>query len=143
MDAKLAGKNTLDVKEDAASGQVENPQQLAVNGDAYFQMTFDPKGTISYGWYDFVGPFPVNVSDGIFREGYTRPAAQDHGDSGLGDACIFCQISCRDLISFTHLYLLSGLPVPLSADVCRGFQPFFETLFRNAFRNVLPVIFSF
>ena len=69
LDAKLAGKNTLDVKEDAASGQVENPQQLAVNGDAYFQMTFDPKGKISYGWYDFVVPFPVNISDGIFREG--------------------------------------------------------------------------
>ena len=69
-----------------------------------------------------------HFTDGIFREGYTLPAAQDHGDSGLGDACIFCQISCRDLISFTHLFLLSGLPVPLSADVCRGFQPFFGTL---------------
>ena len=84
-----------------------------------------------------------HFADGIFREGYARPAAQDHGDSGLGDACIFCQISCRDLISFTHLFLLSGLPVPLSADVCRGFQPFFETLFRKAFRNVLPLVFTF
>lgn len=69
LDAKLAGKNNLDVKEAAASGQVENPSQLSINGDAYFQMAFDPKGKISFGWYDFVVPFPVNISDGIFREG--------------------------------------------------------------------------
>lgn len=69
LDAKLAGKNELDVKETAASGQVENPSNLSINGDAYFQMTFDPKGKISFGWYDFVVPFPVNISDGIFREG--------------------------------------------------------------------------
>ena len=69
LDAKLAGKNNANVKEAAASGQVENPNQLAINGDAYFQMAFDPKGKISFGWYDFVVPFPVNISDGIFREG--------------------------------------------------------------------------
>ena len=69
LDAKLAGKNELDVKETAASGQVENPSNMSINGDAYFQMTFDPKGKISFGWYDFVVPFPVNISDGIFREG--------------------------------------------------------------------------
>ena len=69
LDAKLAGKNNLDVKEAAASGQVENPSQLSINGDAYFQMAFDPKGKISFGWYDFVVPFLVNISDGIFREG--------------------------------------------------------------------------
>lgn len=69
LDAKLAGKNNLEVKEAAASGQVENPLNLDINGEAYFQMTFDPKGKISFGWYDFVVPFPVNISDGIFREG--------------------------------------------------------------------------
>lgn len=69
IDAKLAGKNNSDVKEAAASGQVENPGQLTINGNAYFQMTFDPKGKISFGWYDFVVPFPVNISDGIFRGG--------------------------------------------------------------------------
>lgn len=69
LDAKLAGKNNLDVKEAAASGQVERPSQLTINGEAYFQMTFDPKGKISFGWYDFVVPFPVNISDGIYREG--------------------------------------------------------------------------
>ena len=69
LDAKLAGKNNANVKEAAASGQVENPNQLAINGDAYFQMAFDPKGKISFGWYDFVVPFPVNISNGIFREG--------------------------------------------------------------------------
>ena len=69
LDAKLAGKNNANVKEAAASGQVENPNQLAINGDAYFQMAFDPKGKISFGWYDFVVPFPVNISDGIYRAG--------------------------------------------------------------------------
>ena len=69
LDAKLAGKNILDVKEAAASGQVDSVSNLHVNGDAYFQMTFDPKGKISFGWYDFVVPFPVNISDGIYREG--------------------------------------------------------------------------
>ena len=69
LDAKLAGKNNANVKEAAASGQVENPNQLVINGDAYFQMAFDPKGKISFGWYDFVVPFPVNISNGIFREG--------------------------------------------------------------------------
>jgi hypothetical protein len=57
------------VKEAAASGQVDSVSNLHVNGDAYFQMTFDPKGKISFGWYDFVVPFPVNISDGIYREG--------------------------------------------------------------------------
>ncbi len=69
LDAKLAGKNNSDVKEAAASGQVENQNKMTINGDAYFQMTFDPKGKISFGWYDFVVPFPVNVLDGIFRAG--------------------------------------------------------------------------
>ncbi|MBR2167227.1 MAG: hypothetical protein IJ920_02710 [Paludibacteraceae bacterium] len=69
LDAKLAGKNNANVKEAAASGQVENPNQLAINGDAYFQMAFDPKGKISFGWYDFVVPFPMNISDGIYRAG--------------------------------------------------------------------------
>lgn len=69
LDAKLAGKNNSNVKEAAASGQVENQNQMTINGDAYFQMTFDPKGKISFGWYDFVVPFPVNISDGIFRGG--------------------------------------------------------------------------
>lgn len=69
LDAKLAGKNNSDVKEAAASGQVENQNKMTINGDAYFQMTFDPKGKISFGWYDFVVPFPVNVLNGIFRAG--------------------------------------------------------------------------
>jgi hypothetical protein len=40
--------------------------------------------------------------------------------------------SARSLVVTLFLlpifFLLSGLPVPLSADVCRGFQPFFGTL---------------
>lgn len=29
--------------------------------DAYFQMSFDPSGQITYGWYDFVVPFEVDI----------------------------------------------------------------------------------
>ena len=53
----------------ATSGQVYNSENLDVNGDAYFQMTFDPEGKISFGWYDFVVPFEVEAVGGIYREG--------------------------------------------------------------------------
>ena len=69
LDAKLAGLNASDEKESAASGQVTGSDKLDVNGDVYFQMSFDPMGKISFGWYDFVVPFNVKVTDGIFREG--------------------------------------------------------------------------
>lgn len=51
----------------AKSGQLENPNQLNINGDAYFQMDFDPAGRISYGWYDFTVPFEVNINGGLER----------------------------------------------------------------------------
>lgn len=67
LDAKLGGLNALDEKESAASGQVDGTDKLNVNGDVYFQMSFDPRGAIDYGWYDFTVPFEVNISGGIAR----------------------------------------------------------------------------
>lgn len=49
----------------AASGQVQNANNLTVNGNAYFLYTVDPNGQIQYGWYDFTVPFPVDVRTGI------------------------------------------------------------------------------
>jgi len=65
LDAKL-GDNTE--ANPAASGQVEGKEKLNVNGDVYFQMTFDPSGNITYGWYDFVVPFEVEVLNGVYDE---------------------------------------------------------------------------
>lgn len=53
----------------SSSGQVTNESQLAVNGDAYFQLTLDPSGRNTLGWYDFVVPFPVDVIGGISIKG--------------------------------------------------------------------------
>lgn len=61
-----------DNNKSASSGQVIGAEKLKIK-DAYFQMTFDPSGQITYGWYDFVVPFEVNITDGIFRQGETKP----------------------------------------------------------------------
>ena len=63
LDAKLGDSDT----KKAASGQVVAPEKLIINHKAYFQMTFDPEGAISYGWYDFTVPFEVNINGGISR----------------------------------------------------------------------------
>lgn len=62
LDAALGNTTTA-----SASGQVEDEnERLDVMQDAYFQMSFDPSGKISYGWYDFVVPFEVEVLTGIY-----------------------------------------------------------------------------
>ena len=61
LDAKLGNSTNA-----AASGQVDGSDKLNVNGDAFFQMTFDPRGQIDYGWYDFTVPFEVEVLNGIY-----------------------------------------------------------------------------
>lgn len=61
LDAKLGNSTNA-----AASGQVDGSDKLNVNGDAFFQMTFDPNGAITYGWYDFTVPFEVEVLNGIY-----------------------------------------------------------------------------
>ncbi len=61
LDASL-GNNTTP----ANSGQIRNPQQIDVNGDAFFDLILDPNDC-SYGWYDFTVPFPVDNRNGISR----------------------------------------------------------------------------
>lgn len=61
LDASL-GNNTIP----ANSGQIRNPQQIDVNGDAFFDLILDPNDC-SYGWYDFTVPFPVDNRNGISR----------------------------------------------------------------------------
>lgn len=56
-----------DEDDQAMSGQVTNPAQIDVRGKVYFQMDFDPAGKISFGWYDFTVPFPVNINGGLYR----------------------------------------------------------------------------
>ena len=65
LDASLGTTSTS-----SASGQLNDAnQKLVLMNDAYFQMSFDPSGQITYGWYDFVVPFEVDIQTGIFREG--------------------------------------------------------------------------
>ena len=62
LDAKLG-----DADNAAASGQLsDEKQKLVVMNDAYFQMSFDVSGQITYGWYDFVVPFEVDAKNGVF-----------------------------------------------------------------------------
>jgi len=60
LDAKLGTIGTS-----AASGQMSG-DKLNINGDAYFQLALDPEGAITYGWYDFVVPFEVDIVGGIY-----------------------------------------------------------------------------
>ena len=60
LDAQLGNITTS-----SASGQVTGAEKLDVNGDAYFQLALDPSGSNTYGWYDFVVPFEVDVIGGI------------------------------------------------------------------------------
>ncbi len=61
LEASIGGNGTP-----ASSGQVGGEGDLDVNGEVYFQISFDPNGAISYGWYDFTVPFEVDVLNGIF-----------------------------------------------------------------------------
>ena len=61
LDAQLGNVSTA-----AASGQVSGKDKLNVNGDAYFTLALDPAGAITYGWYDFVVPFEVDIVGGIY-----------------------------------------------------------------------------
>lgn len=67
LDASLSGLDADENNASAKSGQITGEEALTITGEAYFKMDFDPSGKISYGWYDFVVPFDVNISNGIFR----------------------------------------------------------------------------
>ena len=51
----------------AMSGQVSGEAALTITGDAYFELTLDPSGMCSAGWYTFTVPFPVDAMTGITR----------------------------------------------------------------------------
>lgn len=61
LDAALGNSSNA-----ATSGQVSGDVNLHINRDAYFQMSFDPRGEIDYGWYDFTVPFEVEVLNGVY-----------------------------------------------------------------------------
>jgi len=52
----------------AASGQLlcDVIDSIKVQGDVFFKLALDPNGAITYGWYDFVVPFEVDVVGGIY-----------------------------------------------------------------------------
>ena len=73
LDAQL-GNTTNDLTSPSASGQLLGANKLDVNGDAFFQLAVDPCGHNTYGWYDFVVPFEVDVIGGIsIAEAPTTP----------------------------------------------------------------------
>ena len=61
LDAALGNSSNA-----ATSGQVSGDIKLHINRDAYFQISFDPRGEIDYGWYDFTVPFEVEVLNGVY-----------------------------------------------------------------------------
>ena len=61
LDAALGNSSNA-----ATSGQVSGDVNLHINRDAYFQMSFDPRGYITLGWYDFTVPFEVEVLNGVY-----------------------------------------------------------------------------
>lgn len=61
LDASLGNSSNA-----ATSGQVSGDVNLHINRDAYFQMSFDPRGYITLGWYDMTVPFEVEVLNGVY-----------------------------------------------------------------------------
>ena len=61
LEASIGGNGTP-----ASSGQVSGEGDLNINGEVYFQISFDPSGKISYGWYDFTVPFEVDALTGVY-----------------------------------------------------------------------------
>jgi co-chaperonin GroES (HSP10) len=71
LDASLGGVDPNENNQTGKSGQISNANTITNKGNVYFDLTFDPCGKISYGWYDFVVPFEVNIAGGISRIGST------------------------------------------------------------------------
>ena len=65
LDAALG--DVADETQFGVSGQVTNPTNLAIITNAYFDLTVDPDGQVTFGWYDFTVPFNVNIAEGIYR----------------------------------------------------------------------------
>lgn len=67
LDAALG--DIADDGQRAGSGQVLHQEKIAIqaNGNAYFDLTIDPDGQVTFGWYIFTIPFDVNINGGIYR----------------------------------------------------------------------------
>ena len=52
----------------AKSGQLDDNNNLSLVHNAYFDLSLDPSGTSTYGWYDFSVPFDVDANNGIYLQ---------------------------------------------------------------------------
>ncbi len=83
LEAEL-GDNTSNP---ATSGQVNGDEKLNVQGDAYFCISFDPRGHIDYGWYDFTVPFEVDVVNGVYdKDGHKLTNNVDYAVMAFSEA---------------------------------------------------------
>lgn len=70
----ISGDNRVDAKDfyieaqEGYSGQVKGNGTIAVYGQAYYDLTLNPSGTMNHDlWYAFAVPFPVDAATGIQR----------------------------------------------------------------------------
>ena len=62
-------------------------EKLNVQGDAYFCISFDPRGQIDYGWYDFTVPFEVDVVNGVYdKDGHKLTNNVDYAVMAFSEA---------------------------------------------------------
>jgi uncharacterized repeat protein (TIGR02543 family) len=84
LEAELGDNTTV---HPATSGQVNGDEKLNIQGDAYFRISFDPRGAIDYGWYDFTVPFEVDVVNGIFdKDGHKLTNNVDYAIMAFSEA---------------------------------------------------------
>lgn len=57
--------SNFDGNKQPKSGQVTGQQKITTKGNAYFVLDLDSTGAVSYGWYSFTVPFPVDALRGI------------------------------------------------------------------------------
>ena len=78
LDANLTVTDFTIEAMEGFSGQVLNPNNLQINGNAYYDLTLNTTGTMDNSkWYAFAVPFQVEAATGIQRlsnDGVTSPA---------------------------------------------------------------------
>lgn len=57
---------------EATSGQVQESQNLSLIHNAFFDLSLDPSGTSTFGWYDFSVPFEVDALNGVYKQDGTK-----------------------------------------------------------------------
>ena len=120
LEATLGSVTELE-KTEATSGQVEGLNHLTVNSDAYFKMTFDPTNAqATYGFYDFVVPFEVEINGGIFKDGDLEHPMQNNVDFQVGEfsESLYAQGSSKPWVRISNV-LLPGKLYTITFDVSR------------------------